>query len=63
MSAWTGARRRVCLQEVGTRDGLQMESVFVPMEEKIAPVDARTEAGLAKIEATPAPVQRGSGAL
>ena len=27
---WAGARRRVHLQEVGLRDGLQMESAFVP---------------------------------
>ncbi len=52
MSAWAGARRRVYLQEVGTRDGLQMESVFVPTEEKIALVDALSAAGLAKIEVT-----------
>lgn len=52
MSAWAGARRRIFLQEVGTRDGLQMESVFVPTAEKIALVDALAEAGLAKIEVT-----------
>jgi len=49
---WTGARRRIHMQEVGPRDGLQMESAFVPTAEKIALVDALSAAGLAKIEAT-----------
>ena len=47
---WSGQGRRVYLQEVGTRDGLQSEAVFVPTEDKIALVDALSEAGLAKIE-------------
>ncbi|TQF07890.1 hydroxymethylglutaryl-CoA lyase, partial [Myxococcus llanfairpwllgwyngyllgogerychwyrndrobwllllantysiliogogogochensis] len=37
---------------VGTRDGLQMEQAFVPTEDKIALVDALSDAGLAKIEVT-----------
>ena len=49
---WSGAGRRVYLQEVGTRDGLQAESAFVPTDEKIALVDALSDAGLAKIEVT-----------
>ena len=49
---WRGARRRLHLQEVGPRDGLQMEAAFVPTADKIALVDALSEAGLAKIEAT-----------
>ena len=49
---WSGAGRRVYLQEVGTRDGLQAESAFVPTGEKIALVDALSDAGLAKIEVT-----------
>ncbi|MDN8617954.1 hydroxymethylglutaryl-CoA lyase [Variovorax ginsengisoli] len=49
---WTGARRRVHMQEVGPRDGLQMESAFVPTADKIALIDALSAAGLAKIEAT-----------
>jgi hydroxymethylglutaryl-CoA lyase len=40
------------MQEVGTRDGLQAESQFVPTEDKIALVNALSDAGLAKIEVT-----------
>ncbi len=49
---WQGAGRRIHLQEVGTRDGLQAEAAFVPTEDKIALVDALSEAGLSKIEVT-----------
>lgn len=49
---WQGDGRRIYLQEVGTRDGLQAESAFVPTEDKIALVDALSEAGLSKIEVT-----------
>ena len=49
---WQGAGRRVFLQEVGTRDGLQAESAFVPTADKVALVDALSDAGLAKIEVT-----------
>jgi len=49
---WEGAGRRIHLQEVGARDGLQAESAFVPTEDKIALVDALSEAGLSKIEVT-----------
>ncbi len=53
MSAvWSGAGRRLFMQEVGTRDGLQMEAAFVPTEEKVALVNALSDAGLAKIEVT-----------
>ncbi|MBF9264970.1 hydroxymethylglutaryl-CoA lyase, partial [Acidovorax cattleyae] len=45
-------RARIHMQEVGTRDGLQMEQAFVPTEDKIALVDALSDAGLAKIEVT-----------
>ena len=51
-SIWNGAGRRIYMQEVGTRDGLQMEQAFVPTEEKIALVNALSAAGLAKIEVT-----------
>ena len=47
----TGARR-VALHEVAPRDGLQIEQVFVPTEKKIAWIDALSETGVAKIEAT-----------
>lgn len=49
---WNGAGRRIHMQEVGARDGLQNEGVFVPTEDKVALVDALSAAGLAKIEVT-----------
>jgi hydroxymethylglutaryl-CoA lyase len=49
-SVWQGAGRRLHIQEVGMRDGLQMEQAFVPTEDKIALVNALSDAGLAKIE-------------
>ena len=49
---WTGQGRRIFLQEVGTRDGLQAEAAFVPTEDKVALVNALSDAGLAKIEVT-----------
>ena len=49
---WDGARRRIHMQEVGTRDGLQVEERFVETADKIALVDALADAGLAKIEVT-----------
>jgi hydroxymethylglutaryl-CoA lyase len=53
MSAvWNGGGRRIHMQEVGPRDGLQMESVFVPTADKIAFVDALSRTGFAKIEVT-----------
>ena len=50
--AWDGAGRRIHMQEVGTRDGLQVEARFVPTPQKIALVDALSKAGMAKIEVT-----------
>lgn len=50
--AWTGAGRRIFMQEVGTRDGLQVEEAFVPTADKIALVNALSQAGMAKIEVT-----------
>ncbi len=52
MNLWEGRGKRIHLQEVGTRDGLQSEPIFVPTEEKIALVNALSRAGLAKIEVT-----------
>jgi hydroxymethylglutaryl-CoA lyase len=49
---WDGAQRRIHLYEVGPRDGLQPEPQFVPTADKIALVDALSDAGLAKIEVT-----------
>lgn len=43
---------RIFMQEVGTRDGLQVEERFVDTADKIALVDALSDAGLAKIEVT-----------
>jgi len=52
MNRWNGAGRRIFMQEVGTRDGLQVEQAFVPTEHKIALVNALSQAGMAKIEVT-----------
>lgn len=52
VDVWTGAKRRIHLQDVGPRDGLQMEACFVPTEDKIALVDLLSRAGLSKIEVT-----------
>ena len=49
---WSGSRRRVFMQEVGPRDGLQVEAQFVDTDDKIALVNALSDAGLAKIEVT-----------
>jgi hydroxymethylglutaryl-CoA lyase len=49
---WGGAGRRIHIQEVGTRDGLQVEQAFVPTDDKIALVNALSRAGMAKIEVT-----------
>jgi len=49
---WNGMRRRIHMHEVGPRDGLQVEDVFVPTEDKIALVNALSDAGMAKIEVT-----------
>ncbi len=49
---WAGRGRRLHLQEVGTRDGLQAEAAFVPTEDKVALVNMLSDAGLAKIEVT-----------
>ena len=51
-NAWQGQGRRLHIQEVGTRDGLQMEAQFVPTEDKIALINQLSQAGLAKIEVT-----------
>ena len=51
-SVWNGAGRAIVMQEVGTRDGLQMEAAFVPTEDKIALVNTLSDAGLRKIEVT-----------
>ena len=49
---WNGRGQRIYMQEVGTRDGLQIEAAFVPTADKIALVDALSRSGVAKIEVT-----------
>ncbi len=49
---WNGAGRRIYMQEVGTRDGLQVEEAFVPTQDKIALVNMLSRSGMAKIEVT-----------
>ena len=49
---WNGDGKRIYIQEVGTRDGLQNEAVFVPTEQKIKLVNALSKTGLSKIEVT-----------
>ncbi|MBV7427250.1 MULTISPECIES: hydroxymethylglutaryl-CoA lyase [unclassified Acidovorax] len=51
-TVWQGANQRIHMQEVGLRDGLQMEKAFVPTADKIALCNALSAAGLAKIEVT-----------
>ena len=51
-NVWDGVRQRIHMQEVGPRDGLQVEPLFVETEQKIALVNALSDAGLAKIEVT-----------
>ena len=49
---WDGQQRRIEMQEVGTRDGLQSEARFVATEDKIALVNALSLCGLSRIEVT-----------
>ena len=51
-SVWHSTGQRIFMQEVGMRDGLQVEPVFVPTADKIALVDALSATGMAKIEVT-----------
>ncbi|MFN5542929.1 MAG: hydroxymethylglutaryl-CoA lyase, partial [Betaproteobacteria bacterium] len=43
---------KVRINDVGVRDGFQIENRFIPTETKIALIDQLTATGLAKIEAT-----------
>lgn len=45
-------KTRLYIQEVATRDGFQNEAVFIPTDEKIALINALSECGYARIEAT-----------
>lgn len=49
---WESVPPRVFIQEVVTRDGLQIEPRFLPTPEKIALIDALSQTGVAKIEVT-----------
>lgn len=49
---WHGRGRRIHVREVGTRDGLQNEAVFVATADKIALVNALSRAGFSSIEVT-----------
>jgi hydroxymethylglutaryl-CoA lyase len=44
--------RKIYINDVAMRDGLQIEPVFVPTEDKVALVNALSRTGLAKIEVT-----------
>ena len=57
-TVWDGAGRRIHMQEVGMRDGLQMEQAFVPTDEKIALANALSAAGLDEEEDLFSPVPR-----
>ena len=49
---FTKAQAPLLIQEVGPRDGFQIEAAFIPTVDKIALIDALSLCGLAKIEAT-----------
>ena len=44
--------KRIFFNEVATRDGFQIEANFIPTDTKVALIDALSECGYAKIEAT-----------
>ena len=48
----TVAQPRIAIHEVAPRDGLQMEPVFVPTDDKVAWLDHLSTLGYAKIEVT-----------
>ncbi|SDE08325.1 hydroxymethylglutaryl-CoA lyase [Paraburkholderia lycopersici] len=52
MKPWSGDGRPIFINEVGPRDGFQVESAFVPTDEKVGLINALSEAGLSKIEVT-----------
>jgi len=45
-------KQRIYINDVGVRDGFQIEKNFIPTETKIAFIDQLSKTGLAKIEAT-----------
>ena len=52
MAEAEGAGKPLFIQEVGPRDGFQIETQFIPTADKIALIDALSLCGLAKIEVT-----------
>ena len=46
------SKQRIYINDVGVRDGFQIEKNFIPTETKIAFIDQLSKTGLAKIEAT-----------
>ena len=52
--------KKIQLVEVGPRDGLQNENVWVETETKIALIEKLSQAGLTKIEPLVLSVQNGS---
>jgi hydroxymethylglutaryl-CoA lyase len=48
----TGNGTRLLINEVATRDGFQMESRFIPTDDKVALIDRLSGLGYAKIEVT-----------
>ena len=51
-SLFSRVSRRIHVHDVSMRDGLQIEPVFVPTEDKIAMLNALSRTGVSKIEAT-----------
>jgi hydroxymethylglutaryl-CoA lyase len=51
-SSPSSARPRVDITEVGTRDGFQSESAFIPTDVKAGVIDAMIDAGVRRFEAT-----------
>jgi hydroxymethylglutaryl-CoA lyase len=49
-AALSGLPSRVFIHEVAPRDGLQIEPVFVPTDDKVAWIDRLSDTGVAKIE-------------
>lgn len=49
---WNSLPPRVHVQEVVTRDGLQIEPRFLPTADKVALIDALSQTGVSKIEVT-----------
>ena len=48
----TANGKRIHIQEVATRDGFQIESRFIPTDDKVALIDGLSRTGVSKIEVT-----------